>query len=70
MKGNKTMLIQEPEAAKILGMSISWMQRSRWDGSGPPYIKINHAVRYRVSDLEKWIEERIQKSTSENKGGV
>ena len=61
------MLLRENEAAKYLGMSISWMQRSRWDGSGPPFIKINHAVRYRQSDLEDWVEKRIQNSTSHKK---
>jgi predicted DNA-binding transcriptional regulator AlpA len=60
-------LLRENEAAKYLGMSISWMQRSRWDGSGPPFIKINHAVRYRQSDLEDWVEKRIQNSTSHKK---
>ena len=66
MKDN---LLPERDAAKILGMSISWMQRSRWDGSGPPFIKINHAVRYRLSDLEKWIASRLQNSTSGKTGG-
>ena len=62
------MLMRENEAAKYLGMSLSWMQRSRWDGSGPPFVKLNHAVRYRQSDLETWIEERLQHSTSETRG--
>tara|TARA_B100001179_G_C18598094_1_gene408338 strand:+ start:1996 stop:2187 length:192 start_codon:yes stop_codon:yes gene_type:complete len=62
------MLIHETEAAKYLGMSISWMQRSRWDGSGPPFVKLNHAVRYRKSDLDSWIEARLQRSTSDRIG--
>jgi len=63
------MLMNEQQAAIFLGMSISWMQRTRWEGGGPPYVKINHAVRYRQNDLEKWIEGRLQNSTSENAGG-
>ena len=64
------MLMKENEAAKYLGMSLSWMQRSRWDGSGPPFVKLNHAVRYRQSDLEAWIEARLQRSTSETRGNT
>jgi len=64
------MLIPEPKAAEMLGMSIAWMQRSRLTGEGPPYVKIKHAVRYRTTDLEKWIQDRIQNSTSDVKGGT
>ena len=63
------MLLNEQQAAIFLGMSISWVQRTRWEGGGPPYVKINHAVRYRQSDLEEWIEGRLQNSTSENNRG-
>jgi len=63
------MLMNEQQAAIFLGMSISWMQRTRWEGGGPPFVKMNHAVRYRQTDLEKWIEDRLQNSTSENGGG-
>ena len=63
------MLLNEQQTAIFLGMSISWVQRTRWEGGGPPYVKINHAVRYRQSDLEQWVENRLQNSTSDNKGG-
>ncbi|MFN3700451.1 MAG: helix-turn-helix transcriptional regulator [Alphaproteobacteria bacterium] len=61
-------LIPEPDAANILGVSISWMQRSRHTGEGPPYVKIKHAVRYRESDIEAFIEARIKTSTSDQGG--
>ncbi|MEM6812508.1 MAG: helix-turn-helix domain-containing protein [Pseudomonadota bacterium] len=62
------MLIPEPKAAEMLSMSIAWMQRARLTGEGPPYVKIKHAVRYRISDIEAWIEEHKRTSTSD-KGG-
>lgn len=62
------MLLHESQAASILGMSIAWLQRARSYGGGPPYIKFNHAVRYRQSDLEAWIEQRVQNSTSDDGG--
>lgn len=49
-------LITEKEAATLLGLSPSWMQRKRWEGGGPPFVKFDHAVRYRLRDLEAWIE--------------
>jgi predicted DNA-binding transcriptional regulator AlpA len=48
-------LLHERDAARVLGISIHWLRRKRWEGGGPAYIKYGRAVRYRCSDLEKWI---------------
>ena len=64
----RSMLLSEPQLAEMLNLSISWVQRARFTGEGPPFIKIKHAVRYRKVDVERWIEERIQTSTSDNGG--
>jgi predicted DNA-binding transcriptional regulator AlpA len=51
-------LLTEKDAAPIIGMSVSWLQRARWKGGGPEYIKIRNgrAVRYELSSLMRWIE--------------
>ena len=50
--------MDEKEAARMLGFSRAWMQYRRYHGGGPPFVKINNcAVRYRVADLEAWIEQ-------------
>jgi predicted DNA-binding transcriptional regulator AlpA len=49
-------LLNEVEAAKMLRMSIAWMQWKRWKGGGPRFVKYDRAVRYRESDLLAWIE--------------
>ncbi len=49
-------IITEKEAAPIVGMSVAWLQRKRWEGGGPPYVKYDRAVRYRMEDLMAWIE--------------
>ncbi len=60
-------LLNQKEAAEILKKSTAWMERSRWDGSGPPYIKIGRAVRYPSSALQAWINGHpLQTSTSES----
>jgi predicted DNA-binding transcriptional regulator AlpA len=59
-------LLTEKEAAQITGLSVAWFQRKRWEGGGPPFIKLDHAVRYRQADLFAWLDERSGfKSTSE-----
>lgn len=56
-------LIHERDAAKHLGVSISWLQRARWAKTGPRYIKVGgpkgRAVRYRHDDLKQWMESNI-----------
>ena len=54
------------EAAKFLGMSLSWMNQARLKGRTgvPPYRKIGGNVRYLRDDLLKYIEK--QKVTPES----
>ena len=64
-----TRLLTEKNVAEILAMSVSWLQRKRWEGGGPPYVKFDRAVRYREHDLLAWIEERAgRRNTSEPRG--
>ena len=65
MKQKSQKLYNEVEAADMLNMSIAWMQRMRWSGNGPPFVKIGHAVRYRPEDIQDWINERLRTSTSD-----
>lgn len=48
-------LLHEVQAAKLLGISPAWLQRKRWEGDGPAYIKHGRAVRYEQSAIEEWI---------------
>jgi predicted DNA-binding transcriptional regulator AlpA len=58
-------LIHERDAARILGLSVAWLQRKRWEGGGPPYIKIGRAVRYDRDALLRWIDEHRIGGSSE-----
>jgi predicted DNA-binding transcriptional regulator AlpA len=53
-------------AADFVGLSKSTLEKLRCFGTGPKYLKLNRAVRYRVPDLEVWLSERIVSSTSES----
>jgi predicted DNA-binding transcriptional regulator AlpA len=56
-------LLHERDAADILGVSISRLQRWRWEGRGPTFVRVGgtrgRAVRYRHSDLLQWIEANV-----------
>lgn len=59
-------LLTTPQAANVLGVSIAFLERDRWAGARVPFIKIGaRAVRYRLQDLERYIDSCIRKSTSD-----
>lgn len=59
-------LLTTIQAATYLSLSKAFLERDRWAGAKVPFIKIStRAVRYRLQDLEKYIESRIRKSTSD-----
>ncbi len=61
-----TKLINEHEAADYIGHSVRALQNWRVRGGGPKFVKISHrSIRYRRCDLNKWIESRLVRSTSE-----
>ena len=67
MTNDTQILLTQTEAATILRKSVSWMERSRWNGSGPPYRKIGRHVRYPKDALLDWINGHpLQTSTSES----
>jgi predicted DNA-binding transcriptional regulator AlpA len=58
-------LMDQTTVAEYLGKSVAWCERSRWDGSGPRFVKIGKAVKYRAADLMAWIEENARTSSSQ-----
>jgi predicted DNA-binding transcriptional regulator AlpA len=56
-------LLHTREAAKLLGVSAAWLERKRWEGRPPQYVRVGgpngRAIRYRESDLQAYIEENI-----------
>lgn len=62
-------LLDEAEVSKAIGRSVPTLQKDRVQGSGPPYIKFGRQVRYRPSDVQAWLAERVRRSTSESAAG-
>jgi excisionase family DNA binding protein len=62
-----TPYLRVSEAADVLGVSPSLLNKWRVQGEGPYYYKFGRNVRYRHSDLHKWGISKLYSSTSEYK---
>ena len=53
-------LLTPSEVAEITGLSIETLAQWRSQRRGIPFVKVSrNCVRYRQSDLDRWLEERI-----------
>lgn len=53
------------EAAKYLSIQPSTLEQWRWNGKGPLFIKIGRSCRYRLTDLDAFLDARVFSSTTE-----
>ncbi len=58
-------ILTTQEAAQHLGLAVSTLNKWRVYGSGPKFIKLGRAVRYRLKDLETFMTTRTKLSTSQ-----
>jgi predicted DNA-binding transcriptional regulator AlpA len=58
-------LLHAKQVATQLGVSTSWLAKSRLTGTGPRFIKIGRAVRYSMPAVREYILSRQRNSTSE-----
>ena len=66
----QSQLLSTPQAAKFLNVSIAFLERDRWAGARVPFIKIgSRAVRYRLDDLEAYINSQRRQSVLEANNG-
>ena len=59
-------LLDEHAAAKVLGLSVITLRNYRHLRRGPDYVKLGRSVRYRLEDLEEYIERHRIVLDSEN----
>jgi hypothetical protein len=55
-------LLTQKEAAVMLRMSESWLERKRWEGKSIPYTKIGGRVFYDKIDVIKWLKKQKKQS--------
>jgi len=57
--------LRTPEAARFLGVSISFLNHARIRGDGPQYRKLSpKLVVYSIEDLRTWVNSKSRCSTS------
>jgi predicted DNA-binding transcriptional regulator AlpA len=56
-------LLKVAEAAELLGVSVSYLNKSRLTGDGPAYIKLGARVAYEPQALSAWVAARKRTST-------
>jgi len=62
-------LLTTEQAARYLGVSKAFLERDRWAGAQIPFVRVGRrAVRYRRSDLDAFLETRVQRSTTAPRG--
>jgi hypothetical protein len=48
----------EQTAARYIAMSPAYLRQARRKGNGPAYLRIGRAIRYRIVDLDAWLDQR------------
>ena len=48
--------LTEHDTASYIGMSRPWLRQRRMRGEGPAYVRLGRAIRYRVADLDLFLE--------------
>jgi len=62
---DKLNYLSRAKAADYLGLSVRTLDRFRVIGGGPRFWKGGSRVLYDQRDLDAWVEERKQRSTSD-----
>jgi excisionase family DNA binding protein len=51
-------LLTPAEVAQLLKVSVKTLAQWRSQRKGPAYIKVDHSVRYRRTDIDHWLSQR------------
>jgi predicted DNA-binding transcriptional regulator AlpA len=56
-------LMDSAELGRRLSKSTAALANWRYLGLGPRFVKVGKAVRYRVSDVESWLDQQTRQQT-------
>lgn len=57
-------LMSVEEVAEYLGVTRGTIYTWRWKGKGPRAYRVGHLVKYRVADVERWLEDNAERRTA------
>ena len=60
-----TPLLDEKQAAALLRVTTKALQGWRYRGGGPRFVKAGRCVRYRLEDLQGFVQAALRTSTSD-----
>ena len=49
------------DAAAYMGVSAAFLEIARHRGEGPPYTRVNRAIRYSRAELDAWLRDKKRK---------
>jgi len=55
------------ETADYVGLSESSLEKMRGTDRGPPFVTMDAAVRYRISDVDEWLARLVHRSIRERR---
>lgn len=62
-----TELLTVAQASKVIGLSVSTLNKFRITGEGPSYYKVGRYCRYDRLEVEEWMRSRRYTSTSQER---
>ena len=60
-------LVNEDEAAAVIGVEPSTLATWRSQGKGPEYVKLGKGVFYTVNDMSKWVNDEMTRQIAVRK---
>ena len=60
-----TEFLNTREAASLLSLKKNTLEIWRVQGRGPAFVRLGRAIRYRIGDLENFVQKQTVQSTSE-----
>ncbi len=60
---SKRRLLRPDELASLLGIPLATIYRWRSRGDGPVGIRVGRHVRYRLDDVDRWLDEQRERHT-------
>lgn len=58
-------LLNAAQLAEKLGNKVGTLAYWRYMGQGPKFIKVGRSVRYRLADVDAWLNEQTRSQTGE-----
>jgi predicted transcriptional regulator len=62
--------ISEKQAARMLGVSAAALRRWRRERRGPDFLKLERCIRYRLTDLNQFLNENVVSGTRPSSVGL